>query len=187
MADMADAVYVAPDPLIVRTKRRTVNLIWGFAIGLHGLLMVGILALWMWLPTTDAPFAHLPFAILLAGECFQIGCAAYQWGARVAVHTPLVLSTQGVTMHTRHGEVSVPWEAITDVLRMRFVGVRALRFVLHPDVAPGAPGVVGPQARSFWRRARRTGLRVGGWGLSPGLDEIAWAVETQSAGRLRVG
>ncbi len=43
MTDMAHAPYVATDPLVVRTKRRTVNLIWGGRHRAARPLVVGIL------------------------------------------------------------------------------------------------------------------------------------------------
>jgi hypothetical protein len=173
-------------PLVVETDREKINRTYGLVLTLHLVLTLAVVGLMVWAVDTVGGGSAAPFAIVLVGELFQLCYWCYLWGIRVSAAHPLVLAGDGVSLQTRHGEVSLPWAAIQQVTRHRRLGARFLVLHLDDSVTATTPGVAGPSNESFWRTARRQGLRIGGTGIRPDLDTVAAAFPAQSAGRLHV-
>ena len=173
-------------PLVVETDRAKINSTYGFVLAVHLGLTALVIALMIWAVDVAGGASGIPFAIVLAGELFQLCYWCYLWGVRISTPRPLVLATEGVTLQTRHGEVSLPWPAVAGVTRHRRLGAHFLALHLASDVSSATPGVNGPADPRFWQTAQRQGLRIGGLGIRPDLDTVVAAFPSLSAGRLHV-
>ena len=169
--------------LEVRTNRRTIDR----SLGVVCLLMLAPVALGLLLGgyflAQGAGCGALVFAVPVVGFLPLAFAQWLVWTGTRRIEHPVTVGPQGMAFETPQGGLAVPWEAVTALAITSDRRAPMLVVRLHPQVAPGAPGVSNTLVASGWRLVRRQGLRVALRAVETSPEELGRAIALASSGR----
>lgn len=170
--------------LAVRAHRPTIDRHYGLLLAvllLPVVMCVGFAASFV---AQGATYALVVFAAPLVALMPGVVVQALAWSATRRIEQPLEVSRQGMAFDTPRGRLAFPWEAVTGLWMSAGRSPR-LTVQLHPQVGPGAPGVVSNLTPAGWRLVRRQGLVIALRAVEIAPAELARAIGQCSGGRWR--